>query len=109
MFEPREDIQPKLGRGAILSAVFAAGVVPAAYVLVALALAVGGPSDSDNEWALLLGKVAVGVGMAMALVAFVLASASRVRREPIDTLWFAFALLPALIAVVGLVYVFGTR
>lgn len=109
MFEPREDIQPTLGRWAIMLAVLAAGFVPAAYVVVALALAVGGPSESDNDWATLLGKVASCVGLAMALVAFLFAAASRLRREPIDTLWFAFALLPALIAVALLVYFFWVR
>jgi hypothetical protein len=109
VFEPREDIQPTLGRWAITLAVMAAGFVPGAYVLVALVLAIGGPSESHDAWATLLGQGATGVGVAMALAAFVLAGASRMRREPIDTLWFAFALLPALVAVVLLVYFFWVR
>lgn len=109
MVEPREDIRPTLGRWAIMLAVMAAGVVPAAYALVALVLAIGGPSASDDALAALLGKVASFVGLAMALAAFLLAGASRIRREPIDTLWFAFALLPALVAVVVLVYFFWVR
>lgn len=109
MFEPREDIKPTLGRWAVTLAVVAAGFVPAAYALVALALSIGGPSESNDAWTALLGKVAAYVGAALALVAFLFAGASRIRREPIDSLWFAFALFPGLLALAVLIYVFWVR
>ena len=109
MFEPREEIQPTLGRWAVMLAVTATAFVPTAYALAALVLAIGAPSESDDAWAILLGKVAAGVGLAMAVMAFLLAGASRLRREPIDSLAFPFALLPMLVALGVLVYFFWVR
>jgi hypothetical protein len=109
MYTQREDIRPTLGRWASTSAVIAAGFVPAAYAIIALALAIGGPSESSDAWANLLGKSAAYLGVALALLAFLLAAASRIRREPIESLWFPFSLFPILGALALLVYVFWVR
>jgi hypothetical protein len=105
----REDIKPVLGRSAVMLAVLAAGFVPVAYAVAALVLSIGGPSATEDAWAMLLGKVAAYVGLAMALVAFLLAGASRLRREPIDSLVFPLALLPILLGSALLIYVFWVR
>ena len=109
MREQREDIQPILGRWANILAVVAAGFAPAAYALVALALAIGSPSESSDALAELLGRAVAYVGIALAVVAFLCAVASRTRREPIDSLWFPFALLPLLVALALLIYVIWVR
>jgi hypothetical protein len=109
MYVVREDIRPTLGRLANTAAVIVAGFLPATYALVALLLAIGGPSESDNAWATRLGVAASSLGVAMAVLAFVLAGASRLRREPIDSLWLPFTLLPMLGAIALLVYVFWVR
>ena len=109
MREPREDIPPTLGRWAVMLAVIAVGFAPAAYALVALALAIGGPSESSDALAELLGRAVAYVGIALAVVAFLCAGASRMRREPIDSLWFPFALLPLLVALALLIYVIWVR
>jgi hypothetical protein len=109
MLEQREDIDPVLGRWAVMLAVLAAGFFPAAYALVALALAIGGPSETSDAWAMGLGKVATLAGIAMITAAFLLAAASRLRREPFESLWFPLALLPGLSVLGLLIYVFWVR
>ena len=109
MGAPREDITPTLGRWAVTSAVLAAGFVPVAYAVAALILSIGGPSETQEAWATLAGKAAAYTGVALAAVAFLLAVASRVRREPIDSLWFPLALLPLLAVLALLIYVFWVR
>jgi len=109
MREPREDIPPTLGRWAVMLAVIAVGFVPAAYALVALALAIGGPSESGDAMADLLGRVVAYVGIALAVAAFVCAGASRMRREPIESLWFPFTLVPVLVVLALLIYFFWVR
>ena len=109
MFQQREDIDPALGRWAVMLAVLAAGFVPAAYALVALALAIGGPSERSDAWAMGLGKGAAFAGIAMVTAAFLLAGASRLRREPFESLWFPLALLPGITALGLLIYVFWVR
>lgn len=109
MREPREDIRPTFGRWAVMLAVIAVGFVPTAFALVALVLAIGGPSESGDALAELLGRAVAYVGIAMAVVAFLLAAASRMRREPIESLWFPFALLPLLFTLALLIYIFWVR
>jgi len=109
VYRQREDIQPTLGRWANMLAVVTAGFLPAAFALVALASSIGGPSETKNVWVLRLGEAAAYSGVAMALAAFLLAGGSRIRREPIDSLAFPFALLPLLVAIASLVYVFWVR
>lgn len=109
MRAPREDIRPTLGRSAITLAVLTVGFLPAAYALVALVLSIGPPSAADDARAMFLGEVAAYGGFALALLAFLLAGASRMRREPIDTLWLPFALLPILAALGLLIYLGWVR
>jgi hypothetical protein len=109
MREPREDIRPTLGRWAVTLAVIAVGFVPIAYALVALVLAIGGPSESSDALAELLGRAVAYAGIAMAVGAFLCAIASRMRREPVDSLWFPLALLPVLVALAFLIYIFWVR
>ena len=105
----REDIKPVLGRAAVTLAVLAAGFVPVAYAAAALVLAIGGPSESQDAVAALAGKVAAIVGLAMAVLAFVCAIASRLRREPVESLWFPLTLLPVLVALSLAIYVVWVR
>lgn len=109
MRAPREDIRPTLGRTAVTLAVLAAGFAPVAYAIAALVLSIGGPSESEAKWATVLGRAAAYTGLAMAAAAFLLAVSSRLRREPIDSLWFPLALLPLLAVLVLLIYVFWVR
>jgi hypothetical protein len=109
MYGQREDIRPTLGRWANVLAVAAAGFLPAAFALVAFALSIGGPSESKNAWILGLGEFAAYSGVTMVVAAFLLASGSRIRREPIDSLAFPFALLPVVAAVVLLIGFFWVR
>ncbi|HKY57990.1 MAG TPA: hypothetical protein VJL80_08145 [Aeromicrobium sp.] len=105
----REDIKPVLGRAAVTLAVLAAGFVPVAYAAAALVLAIGGPSESQDAVAALAGKVAAIVGLAMAVLAFGCAIASRLRREPVESLWFPLTLLPVLVALSLAIYVVWVR
>lgn len=104
MRSPREDIPATFGRWANRLAVLTVGFLPLLYVLVALALAVGGPSDVDDARALALGKFAVVTGITLAAAALACAGVSRVRREPIDSLWMPFTVLPVLILLAVLIY-----
>lgn len=106
MISPREDIRPTLARWANALAVVVAGFLPAAFALVALASAIGAPSEAKDARILVLGQATAFAGLVLALAAFLLATASRVRREPSDSLTFPFALLPLIVAVMVLVGLF---
>jgi hypothetical protein len=106
MVAPREDIQPTLGRWANRLTVIVAGFLPLGYALIALVLSIGGPSQTKDTWIGRGGGIVLLGGAALAAAAFVLAGASRIRREPIDLLWLPLVLLPVLATVAVLIGVF---
>jgi hypothetical protein len=71
MRSPREDIPATFGSWANRLAVFAVGFLPFVYVLVALFLAIGKPSDADDARALALGKFTVVLGGVLSAAALV--------------------------------------
>ena len=104
MRSPREDIPATFGSWANRLAVFAVGFLPFVYVLVAMLLAIGKPSDADDARALALGKFTVVLGGVLSAAALVSACLSRARREPIDSLWLPFTVLPVLGLLAALIY-----
>lgn len=96
----------RLGSWSVTLAALVALVVPAAYAVFGVALAVGGEDAVSDTWVGYLAGIALIAGLVVSLAAFAMAVVVKVRHESRRLLWLPLTVFPVLLATVVLVEAF---